>query len=124
MKKLLRVLLIPSLLIWLVPFLISFAFYDQEGNQVGNFYVFKLVMIIASTGTAYFALRRIYKEGTFTNVMQNSLVVFFYQILIDAIVLIGLISMPLSTYVLTVIPVYVFFIPLTNIILKRVEAKK
>lgn len=119
MPPLLKPLLIPSIITWLVPFLISFAFYDQNGTMVGNYWVFKLTMIVSAVVTVFFAFRRFFRSHTSVNLMQASSIVIAIQVILDFVVLIGFLSMPLTMYLLTVLPVYIVFIPLTLWILQK-----
>lgn len=119
MPPLLKPLTIPSVITWLVPFLISFAFYDQNGTMVGNYWVFKLTMIISAVVTVFFAFRPFFRSHKKVNLMQASAIVIAIQVILDFIVLIGFLSMPLSMYLLTVLPVYIVFIPLTLWILQK-----
>jgi hypothetical protein len=103
-----------ALIIWTIPFLISFAFYDQNGNQIGNYWVFKSTMILVSTFTSFFVLRGFYKKFTNSNIWINSFLIVFVQIIMDIPALLLFLKMDSMTYLLTVVPIYLVMIPLVN----------
>jgi hypothetical protein len=103
-----------SLIIWTIPFLISFAFYDQNGHQIGNYWVFKSTMILVSTFTSFFVLRGFYKKFTNSNIWINSFMIVFVQIIMDIPALLLFLKMDSMTYLLTVVPIYLVMIPLVN----------
>lgn len=121
--KLIKKLTLPSLVIWLVPFLVSFVFYDQSGSMVGEYWVFKVTMIIAATVAAWFMLRTFFKDNPHVTVLQASIVILLFQVLLDILVLIGLLKMPAGIYFATVLPVYLVIIPVTNYVLSRMQRK-
>ena len=108
-------LIIPSFLIWLFPLLVSFLFYNQSGQLTINFWIFKLIMAMVGFSSAYFLLNKYYHKYSF-NWINNSIIILVVNILLDLIVLIGLIKMNLFFYLVSVLPVYFIFIPITNYI--------
>jgi hypothetical protein len=117
--NLFKKLLLPSLVVWLVPLVVSFAFYDANGNLTGNFWIFKLTMVLVSCLTSWLAFRRFYKNSPTSSPWTNSLAIILVQVVLDLAVLIGVFRMPLVFYISIVLPVYVIFIPLVNYLLAK-----
>jgi hypothetical protein len=106
-----------SVIIWLIPFLVSFVFYDQSGNLVGNFWVFKLTMIVVFCLTTYFTFRNYYK--THSDWLATVGIILGVNVLLDLIVLVGMIKMPAVTWVTQVMPVYLVIVPVVHYFLSR-----
>ena len=109
--------LLKSFIIWLIPLIVSFAFYDQNGNLVGNFWLFKLTMVVTFSLTTYFAFRNYYK--THSDVYTTIGVILGVNVLLDLIVLVGVIKMPLIVWSVQVLPVYLVVVPVINHILAK-----
>ncbi len=117
--QLIKKLTLPSLGIWVTPFIVSMFFYDRSGTMMANFWVFKITMMVSATLAALFFLRTFFKHNPKETVLNTALVIFLFQVVLDIIVLIALFKMPIQDYILTVLPVYVVLIPLTTYFLKK-----
>jgi len=103
-----------SVLIWLIPLLVSFGFYDQSGKLISHYLVFKLTMILVSTAVSFFLLRRFYKKYGISNYLLNSVYITLIQVILDIPVLLIFLKMDTVNYLLTVLPVYLVMIPVVN----------
>lgn len=120
-KSLIKKLTIPSVIIWLVPFVVGFLFYDKNGQMVGDYWVFKVAMIISATGAAWYMLRNFFRKNKEAKVVNSSIIIGAFQVLLDLIVLIGLLKMDTQLYLTTVLPVYFVLVPLTNYVLIKTQ---
>lgn len=98
-----------AFLIWLVPMILSFAFYDQNGALVGNYFVFKVVMALGIIATTYFTFRNYYKSHS--DWFKTARVIIIVNIILDLIILIGLLKMPITEWVINVLTFYIVLIP-------------
>lgn len=103
-------LIFPSVMIWLVPFIISTFFYNSDGQLNANFLLFKVVMVAVSIITMYTVLRG-YFEKYKTPWQLVAGIVFFINVFLDSIVLIGLFGLDILLYLASVLTVYVVLIP-------------
>lgn len=118
MKKYLSLFFL-SLIIWFIPLLVSFGFYDQNGNMVSNYLVFKVTMVLVSTFVSFFVLRGFYRRYRDSSVVQNSLLIILIQIILDIPVLIITLKMDPLFYAYSVVPVYLIMIPLVNLYISK-----
>jgi hypothetical protein len=109
--------LLKSVLIWVIPVVISFVFYDQTGKLTGNFWVFKIAMVLTLLTTIYFCFRKFYK--THSNWLQTSGIIIGVSLILDIIVLVGLFKMPFGDWLLQVFPLYLICIPTINYLLAK-----
>lgn len=114
-----KTLLKPAAIIWVVPFVISFFFYNREGELLFNFWIFKAAMYTVGSVTALLVLRVHYQKNRYKFLPSTS-VLLFYNILFDLIVLVGLLGMDLPEYLITVVSGYIIFISLFNFIALKV----
>lgn len=121
--KLLKHLLLPSFLIWLIPFVVSFLFYNKSGKMVGDFWTFKITMIVVVTIASFFALKKFYQNNKI-DFFEVSLVVIAVQIVLDILVLIFGLKMDLGYWAWSVLPIYFVIIPLTNYFLSKKFGKQ
>ncbi len=113
--------LLKSVLTWLVPLIVSFAFYDAKGNLTGNFWIFKLTMLVVISLTIYFSFRGYYK--THSAWLTTAGIIIAVNVLLDAIVLIGMIKMPVINWITQVLPVYLVLVPVVNYLMSRKHTK-
>jgi ABC-type iron transport system FetAB permease component len=106
-------LFLKSLIIWIIPFLVSFGFYDKTGQLVGDYWVFKITMIAVLFLTTYFTFKNYYKESKL-NWLRTSSFVIGVQVFIDFLVLVLIFKMEIWFYTYSVIPIYVGCITITN----------
>lgn len=123
LAKNLHKLFLPALIIWLVPLFVSFFFFNQEGDLQINFWLFKAIMLVAGSATAFVVLSKHYKKHTYPW-LSSSLILLLYNILLDLILLIGVLGTPLGVYFSTTATLYVVFIPLSNYLAKKSIVKK
>jgi hypothetical protein len=110
--------ILKSLLIWVVPVIISSAgFYDAKGNLIGNYWVFKFTVIVALILTTYFAFRKFYK--THSNWLQTSGVIIAVNVILDLIVLVGLIKILPGIWATQILPFYLVCVPAVNYLLAK-----
>jgi hypothetical protein len=98
-----------SLIIWLVPFLVSFGFYNQAGKLVGNFWVFKLTMLVILCLTTFFAFKNFFKNHQ--NWLEISGKIIAVNVFLDLVVLHLILKMPLQTWLAQILPMYLIIIP-------------
>lgn len=55
--------LLISFLIWLIPFIVGFLFFDRSGKLLVNFWLFKSIMVIVLLISSYFLLRWFYTSN-------------------------------------------------------------
>lgn len=110
----LRVVLL-SCLIWLIPLIASFFFYNQEGDLQVNFWFFKVAMIIVSSVTVLITLSKYLKASTTVSWVTFSIIALVVNCILDFIVLIGLLGFGIGNWVVEILPVYIVFIPLTTL---------
>jgi predicted Na+-dependent transporter len=106
-----------SLLIWVVPMLASFPFFDRTGKMVGNFWIFKLTVIIALALSTYLAFRKFYK--THSNWIQTSIIVIAVNVILDLVVLVGLLKMTFGEWFTQTLPAYLAIITAVNYLLTK-----
>lgn len=66
MNTVLRFLLL-SFLTWLIPFVVSFPFFNREGQLVVNFWLFKAVMVGVLSMSAFSLFRWFYRSTALPN---------------------------------------------------------
>lgn len=112
-KKSFLHLYLSGFLMWLIPFVISFLFYNQNGQLQINYWIFKLMMVFVGVVSAYFVLGRYFKFFE-TDWKTVSAIVFIINIILDLIVLVGGLKMEIWFYFISIVPVYAVFMPLTT----------
>lgn len=112
-------LLLSSFLVWLIPFIGSFAFFDQEGNLLANFYIFKLVMIILLFLTSYFIFKRFYKFFNKFSALIAILVTVGVSVLVDLGSVVPFTGLSLGDYIVQIISVYVVVMPISILFAKK-----
>lgn len=111
-------LLLSGFIIWLIPLLVSFGMYNQNGQLMVDYWIFKVVMVLVATITSVFTLRRYYKHFK-SDWKFNSIVILGVNVLLDLIVLVGVLKMDWLFYLYSVVPVYILFISLTNFLISK-----
>lgn len=109
----LKRLSIPSIMIWLVPFIVSLFFYNADGDLISGYWTFKGVMILVSFVASFVILTSHYKK-TPSDWRHSSIAIVLWNILFDLIFLIGLFAQPIVDYLLTTVTVYIVLMPLSN----------
>jgi hypothetical protein len=103
-NKILRLVSL-GVVIWLVPFTISFGFYDSTGTLTVSYALFKCLMIVTSSLISSYALLRYYKfvrqeflkVGVLTGLMWLAI-----NILLDLAILVPMAKMSYSDYFLSI----------------------
>jgi hypothetical protein len=106
-------------LLWLIPFLVSIFFYNQDGDLLVDFWVFKVAMVVVASVTSIFLFRWYYKGKDIHPIKILIPEVLLVNVVLDLIVLVGLLGMELSFWAISILPVYIVMIPLTIIISAR-----
>jgi hypothetical protein len=109
--------LLKAFLIWFVPFMFSFGFYDKSGQLVGNFWLFKLTMIFVLSFTMYITLRNYFK--THSDWLETATKVLVVNAVLDIAVLLFVLKMPLINWLSQVLPVYIFLMALVCFLLNK-----
>lgn len=101
MKNNLVRLLLLGLLVWVVPFLAAFGFYDSTGKLTTSYDLFKSSMIVIATLVAAFGLYRYFRKVNSDFMRQSwtaGLVWLATNILLDMIILIPMVKMEYGYY--------------------------
>ncbi len=88
-------------LAWLVPFVVSFAFYTREGKLTIDLHFFKTIMIVVGSAFASYLLIRYFKKvnsGFLKEGIIVGIVWFLLNIVLDLLILIPMSGMPVSDY--------------------------
>jgi hypothetical protein len=125
MKKTLRLIGF-GVLIWLIPFVISFGFYDANGNLTTSYDLFKSCMIVISTLVGCYFLYRYFssvvehfaKEGAITGITW-----LLINLVLDFIILVPFAKMELKDYIVT-IGIRYLQIPIITYITGRIVERK
>lgn len=99
-NKVIRLLLL-GFLIWLVPFITSFAFFDRTGKPMINYDLFKSIMIVISSLVGSYAIIRYFKNisGNFAKEAWIAGAVWLVMNLaLDLIILVPFANMPYAEY--------------------------
>jgi hypothetical protein len=111
-------------LLWLIPLVVSFGFYNQEGELNTDFWIFKVTMIIVATITSVVLLRFYYKGKNHLNWWKTALVFLAINLVLDLIMLVGFLGMEILLWLYSVAIVYLVMIPATSYALAIVYVKE
>ena len=123
-NKTLRIVAL-GILIWIVPFVVAFGFYDRSGQLTASYGLFKCVMIVVSSMTSSYALLRHYKfvrQNFFREGLLTGFLWLVINILLDLIALVPISKMSYESYFSTIglgylqIPIICF---MTGLLLER-----
>jgi hypothetical protein len=117
MKTTLYFLLV-SFLIWLIPFLAGFPFFDRSGKLLVNFWLFKSVMIIVLLISSYFLLNWFYGNNlNITHSLPTFLLIGFgiavLNIVLDFFTVVPLNKLTVPQYFIQIGWVYVLIIAMS-----------
>ncbi len=101
MKLTLR-LILPGLLIWVIPFLVGFFFYDANGKLATDIFLFKSVMIITLVVVVSYASIRSFRrvDSNYTkHALISGLVWMALLLLLDIVILIPMSGMTGQEYI-------------------------
>ena len=100
MKKILKMVLL-GILLWLIPFLISFFMYSPEGEPLIDLFLFKSIMIVvgAITGAILliFYFRKLDKDFLKEGIIVG-LTWLVISIILDLVILVPMSGMPVADY--------------------------
>lgn len=116
MKKSFRLILF-GILLWIIPFVVSFAFYDSNGKLTTSYDLFKTTMrVVSSLADAWFlylyfkpVVKDFVKEG-----ILSGLVWLTVNLLLDIIILVPIARMEMKNYIIAIglgylqIPIFAF----------------
>ena len=90
---------------WLIPFVVSFFFYDKNGNCTINIDLFKSLMIVIS-GLAGCGLLVIFFRQAKDSYLQTSIAIgiiwLLINLMLDALILLPMSRMPIADYVMQI----------------------
>jgi hypothetical protein len=104
--------LLASVLVWLVPFVLSIPFFGSSGNLLINFWLFKSIMILILVITTYFSFRFLVAAHS-SDWLYLSVFTIFVNIILDYFILIPVAKYSPSDYLLQIFSIYIVFIPLS-----------
>ena len=105
-----------GILIWLAPIIISFGFYDQEGNLIRDYYAFKVTMVISLLVASYFLFSWLYKQiGKVEKkqAMLFGLVAIAINVVLDMFTIIPWGEMTYQSYTSEIAAFYLLLIPMS-----------
>jgi hypothetical protein len=107
-------------IIWAVPFALSIPFFARDGQLLAPFALFKLVMFVALTATAWFALGWLLRQQAMTSGARFglSMLIAFGNVILDVLILLPITRITWPTYLLTTA---IFYIIIPMIALWRGE---
>lgn len=88
-------------LTWLIPFIIGFLFYTEDGNLTVDIFLFKSIMLIVGTTVGSFLLVKYFKKIDVDFVKEAIYIGFTWfilNILLDILILIPMSDMSFSDY--------------------------
>ena len=94
-----------GLVIWLIPFVIAFGFYDRSGQLTISYDLFKSLMIVISSIAGCFMIVRYFRNIQKDFVREGWIVGIAWLLinwLLDASILIPMAKMPVKEYVTTI----------------------
>jgi uncharacterized membrane protein YpjA len=94
-----------GILIWVVPFLASFAFYDRMGKLSVSEDGFKSIMVVISTSVGMYALGshfRSIKNNYFREGIVVGIVWLVINLLLDMIILVPVAKMQMKDYLMSI----------------------
>jgi hypothetical protein len=103
--------LLTSTLIWLVPFVASFPFFDRTGALTINFWAFKALMAAVLMTTSFFAFRVLYRRASrtkqpWTFYLFTGLGALAISVILDAFTVIPLTGITPVDYVQQIVSIY------------------
>jgi hypothetical protein len=99
-RKIIRIILL-GILIWIIPFITGFAFYDRSGNLTINYDLFKSIMIVVSSVVSSYAILRHYKSITENFIREGYITGLGWlaiNLLLDLIILVPMAKMQMKDY--------------------------
>ena len=116
--------LLYGLLIWLIPFVLSFPFFSKEGELLISEIQFNVVMNFVFIVNFIFFLYRFIvknKELQEKKIIQFGIIVFIMLIILDLIVLVGIFHYELLKFLTIIVPIY-FLVIILCVFVDRMKA--
>ena len=104
MNKLTHIILL-GILIWLVPFISAFGFYDRSGNLNIDYDLFKSIMIVISAIVSSYAILRYYRFVQVNFIREGYIIGVSWlviNLLLDLIILVPMAKMQFRDYVMAI----------------------
>jgi len=99
-----------SILVWIVPFLVSIPFFNSSGSLVINFWLFKLIMVVFVILVTFFGYKFLNKK-LIQNTFWLSVLTVLINTLLDVLILIPVAKYTARDYILQIFCIYIIFIP-------------
>lgn len=117
MKKLLPILT-GGFIIWIVPLIVSFFFYNKDSVLLTPYWIFKTTMIILLIVTTWFVTRRLKQHNYITKDSYTTAAVWFLIISLglDLIFLVPFLKLSLERYFMTIGWSYIFIPVVTTVV--------
>jgi hypothetical protein len=104
MKKIGRLIFL-GVIVWVIPFVLSFGFYDSKGNLATSYDLFKSSMIVISSIVGCFLLYRYFRAVT-TDFVREGIVAgiiwLAINLLLDVLILVPFAKMEIKDYVVSI----------------------
>ncbi|BDA77543.1 hypothetical protein LPTSP3_g04730 [Leptospira kobayashii] len=127
MKKHLLRISIFGVVLWIVPFFVSFGFYSPEGKLQGDLFLFKTTMILVGSLTGCYLLYRLAKlkpESALITFTGTGILWFVENIVLDFLILIPMSKMSLGDYFVQIGLRYLTMIFIATTVGASIEAQK
>lgn len=109
--------LLVAFLCWLVPFVVSLPIFGPDGQLLINFWLFKALMVVVLSLTAFLSLRWFYRRASLTASPSQALLIgvgiLFSNVALDSVTILQLNPLPLVSYGSQIGLVYLLFIPIS-----------
>jgi len=109
--------LLVAFLCWLVPFVVSLPFFGPDGQLLINFWLFKALMVVVLSLTAFLALRWFYYRTNLAVSPSQALLIgvgiLLINVALDSVTILQLNPMPLVSYSSQIGLVYLLFMPIS-----------
>lgn len=114
MNSMVRFLVI-SLLIWLVPFVVSLPFFGREGKLSTPFWLFKANMLVVLSGTAWYLFRWFYRSSVMSQQPRTTFALLGFgtaaiNVALDMVTIVPLMKMTAAQYATQVAPAYLLIV--------------
>ena len=99
-NKIVRLLML-GFVMWFVPFIVSFGFFDRSGKPNIDYDLFKSIMIVVSSTVGGYAMVRYFKTTThnfFKEALIAGITWFVINVILDLVILFPMAKMQLPEY--------------------------
>lgn len=109
--------LLVAFLCWLVPFVVSLPFFGTDGQLLTNFWLFKALMVVVLSVTAFLSLRWFYRRSNVAASPSQALLIgegiLLINVALDSVTILQFNPMPLLSYGSQIGLVYLLFMPIS-----------